>query len=420
MAEPVIIVGGGLAGLSAARELHRHGRRVTILEAGDAVGGRVQTDRVGGFLCDRGFQVYLTSYPEPRRQLNTTPLELGRFTAGALVFDGSRLVRFSDPLRHPREAWQSLTSGVGTWADKLRLLKLARDARDLALHPTAVPDRTTLAELSDRGFSDEVIRKFLRPFLGGIFLDAQLQTSARMLMFVFGMFAKGRAALPAGGMQAIPRQLADRLPQGTVRLKTSVAAIGPGGVTLPDGETVAGRVVLAVDEPSARRLLNGGGPVDEGGPEAAAGASLGQSTTTLYFTADTCPIGEATLVLNGTGEGRVNTVASLTAAQPAYSRNGRPLLSCSLIGRQTDETDALAEAVRGELSAWFDGAKQWQFVHRCDVPYALPDQSAGTRRPPGIETREEAIVCGDWRSFGSIHHAMASGRAAAAAVLRTP
>ncbi|MGD8995403.1 MAG: FAD-dependent oxidoreductase, partial [Syntrophobacterales bacterium] len=59
----VIIVGGGLAGLSCAWRLLGTGLSFLILEASDGLGGRVRTDKVDGFLLDRGFQVLQTAYP---------------------------------------------------------------------------------------------------------------------------------------------------------------------------------------------------------------------------------------------------------------------------------------------------------------------------------------------------------------------
>jgi choline dehydrogenase-like flavoprotein len=61
----VIVVGAGLAGLACAADLSRAGMLVRVLEASDAVGGRMRTDRRQGFLLDRGFQVFNTSYPAP-------------------------------------------------------------------------------------------------------------------------------------------------------------------------------------------------------------------------------------------------------------------------------------------------------------------------------------------------------------------
>ncbi|GAA1470313.1 flavin monoamine oxidase family protein [Microbacterium thalassium] len=49
-----IVIGAGVAGLTAARLLSAAGRRVVVLEARDRVGGRVWTDRTGGLVTDRG------------------------------------------------------------------------------------------------------------------------------------------------------------------------------------------------------------------------------------------------------------------------------------------------------------------------------------------------------------------------------
>jgi phytoene dehydrogenase-like protein len=81
----VVVVGAGLAGLACARHLQAAGREVTVLEASDAVGGRVRTDVVDGLLLDRGFQVHNTGYPEAQRVLDHERLRLRTFSAGALV-----------------------------------------------------------------------------------------------------------------------------------------------------------------------------------------------------------------------------------------------------------------------------------------------------------------------------------------------
>ena len=87
-----MVVGAGLAGLAAARRLTERGRAVTVLEAGPAVGGRVRTDEVDGYLLDHGFQVLDTGYPEPPRVLTAADwdaLELCELPNGAnLWLDG--------------------------------------------------------------------------------------------------------------------------------------------------------------------------------------------------------------------------------------------------------------------------------------------------------------------------------------------
>ena len=63
----VVIVGAGLAGLSAAKTLGEEGYCTRLIEASDGVGGRVRSDRVDGFILERGFHVFVEAYPEQKR-----------------------------------------------------------------------------------------------------------------------------------------------------------------------------------------------------------------------------------------------------------------------------------------------------------------------------------------------------------------
>src|SRR3954454_1198613 len=121
----VVVVGAGLAGLAAARHLHRGGLDVVVLEAGDDVGGRVRTDVVDGWRLDRGFQVLNTAYPAVRREVDLAALDLRELTRGALVHrDGTRH-RLADPRRDPRGAIATARSPIGTRRDKVLLAALA-------------------------------------------------------------------------------------------------------------------------------------------------------------------------------------------------------------------------------------------------------------------------------------------------------
>lgn len=145
-----------------------------------------------------------------------------------------------------------------------------------------------------------MIDGFFRSFYGGIFLERDLRTSSRMFEFTFKMFSRGSATLPALGMGEIPRQLAARLPPGTVRLGKKVAAVRAGQVTLETGEQLTGDVVVvAADATTAANLL----------PGAADGVLRWRGMTYLYFAARQSPLGEAIIALNGSGgSGLVNNL----------------------------------------------------------------------------------------------------------------
>src|SRR5690606_2248288 len=102
----LLVVGGGLAGLAAARVAQTRGVDWRLVEASERLGGRVATDMVEGFAIDRGFQVLLTAYPSLSTHLDE--LALGRFTPGAWVRvdhgDKTAFHRAIDPWRRPLDA----------------------------------------------------------------------------------------------------------------------------------------------------------------------------------------------------------------------------------------------------------------------------------------------------------------------------
>ena len=248
----VVIVGAGLAGLACARRLHQVGHTFQVVEAADAVGGRVRTDLVDGFRLDRGFQIYLTAYPEGRRVLDYDALDLKPFVAGAEVFLDGQFRRVADPRAEPLTGVRSVFNPVGGLGDKLRLakLKLALDAkldRD-GEPPESEPDTSTQAYLAAR-FTPKLIEPLFRPFMGGVFLEPRLTTSSRFFEFVFRCFGRGVGAVPALGMQRIPEQLAANLPAGSVRLNAPAESIAPGVVRLASGEAVECRAVVVAARP---------------------------------------------------------------------------------------------------------------------------------------------------------------------------
>jgi phytoene dehydrogenase-like protein len=404
----VVIVGAGLSGLCCALRLHEKGIPVLVLEASDAPGGRVRTDRVDGFLLDRGFQVLLTAYPEARRLLDYKALKLRTFAPGALVRTGGKLHRVADPFRQPWAVPATLMAPIGTLADKLLIARLRKHVLSGSLDEIWMrPETSALEALRSFGFGERMIDSFFRPFFGGIFLETDLATSSRMLEFVFRMFSQGRAALPAEGIGAVSQQLASRLPAGTVRLGARVEALGTGEVRLKGGERVpATAVVLATEAPEAARLL----------PELHPPGSHG--TACLYYAASKAPTAKPLLVLNGEGQGPVDNLCVPSAVAPTYAPAGQALVSATVVGAADADERELESEVRKHLTSWF-GAEVagWKHLRTYRIPLALPARKSlepatlPVRRNPGI------YLCGDHRETPSLQGAMVSGRRAADALL---
>ena len=81
-----MVVGAGIAGLTAAKILIENNKEVLLVEKSNSVGGRVKTYMYEGFLLDHGFQVLLTAYPEVHNQLDLSSLNLKSFEPGATIF----------------------------------------------------------------------------------------------------------------------------------------------------------------------------------------------------------------------------------------------------------------------------------------------------------------------------------------------
>ncbi|MGD9681966.1 MAG: NAD(P)/FAD-dependent oxidoreductase, partial [Candidatus Obscuribacterales bacterium] len=407
------IAGGGLAGLCCARTLASRNIPSLVLEASDQVGGRVRTDLVDGFLLDRGFQIFLTAYPEGRAVLDYDSLNLRPFAPGAIVAaGGGDFHKLSDPWKRPLAALETFMAPVGSPADKVKVGVLRARARMMTVDQIFAQkdDRSTEAHLEQEGFSTSMIEMFFRPFFRGIFLDDNLETNRRMFDFVFAMLAGGDNVLPANGMGDIPRQIAEGLPAGTVRLNAPVASVEPGRVRLVSGEDIAcDRVVLATEEPVTRKLLG----LD--------GKSGGRSQTTVYFACKEPPFREPMIVINGEGKGIVNNLSIQSNVAPTYAPPGRSLVAAACVGEVGLSDEALEAAVRSQLAGWY-GAKavaSWSHLRTYRIGYALPDQSPGAleKRRAALRAVRGISLCGDFLENGSINGAMISGRKAAEALI---
>lgn len=398
---PVVVVGAGLAGLVAAWRLTQAHVPVRVLEASDRPGGRMATDVIDGFRVDRGFQVLNTGYPAVPRALDLPGLALRAFQPGARVRTESGSHVVSDPRRAPASALSTLRAPIGSAADKARVaaVSAALVARESAARAT--PDQPALERWRQRGVSSGFVDTFLRPFLSGVLLDADLSTSARFTDLVWRSFARGTIAVPARGMAAVPAQLAGRLASGTVEYGVRVTGIGSGEVETSAGTVACSAVVVAADPVAGAHLLGVPAPEMHG-------------VTTWFHAARSAPVADRLLTLDGSGRTGIANSIVLTNAAPSYSSDGRALVATSVLGVGTT-TD---RQLRAHLSWLYESdAADWELVAEVAVPDALPAFPPGSplrRRPqvaPGV------FAAGDWRDTPSIQGALVSGRRVADAVL---
>ena len=421
--KPVVIIGAGLSGLCCARQLLKHGINIVVVEAQDEVGGRIRTDRVDGFLLDRGFQVLQTAYAEATDQLDYSSLRLHNFEPGALIRTQGRTVEMSDPWRRPTKVLSTAFNGIGTLSDRLKLAKLRWHVTHTPIeHLWKEPESTTQEYLSTTcGLSSDMIDRFFRPWFSGVFLEQDLSTSSRFFRFLFRTFALGDAALPEQGMGAIPKQLAAEIDPTVIRLSTPVEHLTIGNaadgdpadgkrVRLKNGEVIDCRaIVLAVEGPEASRLTNGMIKTPEACP-----------TTCFYYAAPQPPFREALLVLNGDMQGPVNNLCVVSNVAGSYAPDGQSLISVSVVGKLATGTDDVEGNVRRQLKDWYGTAvDSWSLLKSYHIPFALPRQPAHFR-DAGVSPARLAngiYHCGDYAESASIQGAMVSGRKAADAVI---
>lgn len=390
-----------------------------VVDADDRPGGRLKTDNVGGFLLDRGFQVLFTAYPNASRELDLDALKLGAFKQGAYIYHGSDL-----HLLEPQTFGQMFKSKFAMLKDKTIPLT---DKRLLAKFSTTVGHMSprqafatdpvpTDEYLRDFGFGDEIMDRFFRPFIGGIFLDKDLQVDSRQFCFVWGMLNQGQTVVPANGIQAITDQLASEVPRYLYRLGNRVSEIlkdshgNPTGIRFDTSETLdASEVVIATEADEAARLL--GQPTMEGH----------KSSTCLYFETATPVVDGAYLMLNGSGTGIVNHVAPISNAASTYAPAGKHLASVTVLGNPGQSDEELAEIAKKELNEWAPtkGAYMWRFIRAYRVRYAQMAQPVGfVEKLGGNMSKQDGIYrAGEYTENSSIDGAIRSGMECAALIL---
>lgn len=396
----VIVIGAGLAGLSAAHHLLDAGLTVGVLEAAERVGGRMATDTVDGFRLDRRPQLLNTSYPEFHRVPALRGLPLAPLAPGALVRSGGRGYRVGDP-RGIRAA------GLGSALDRARLATtLGRLAGAPDGRLAARPETTAAQALARRGFAPRSVEGFLRPLLAALLCDPELQTSSRVADLVLRGFARGRTCVPTGGAASLPERLAAALPPGTVRLGTRAERVAVHSVRTADGTELPCRAVLvATGARAAAELLPG------------LRVPGFHQVTVYHHAAPVAPLREPVLVLDADRLGPVSHSLPASAIDPTRAPAGRPLITSVVLGPPPDgDSD---KSVRAHLAELYDTpTDEWELLgfHTDPEAVAAMPPPHDLHRP--VRLLDGLYVCGSHRTSSTLQGALISARRAASTMVR--
>jgi phytoene dehydrogenase-like protein len=421
----VVIVGAGVAGLSAAHRLTRAGVTTAVLEAAHGVGGRMSTEKVDGFRLDRIGQLLSTAYPELRRTPGLDGLVLRPFAPGVLLHSDGRHHRASAPpgaggARGALHAVRTLASAprptvprsaprgvapLGSGVDQARLgtalTRIANTPIERLLCRTESPAAQALAA---RGLPARTIDGFLRPLLAALLCDPELTTSSRCADLALRAFAAGRLCVPEGGAEVLPELLARSLPAGTVHTGVRVTSVSTSSVTTAEhGEFRCRAVLLATDARTAADLLPGL-RVPEFHP-----------VTVVHHTTDEPPETGAALLLDADRGGPVAHTAVVSHVDPSRAPAGRSLISSTILGPPPPDVET---AVRTHLSRLYGtSTTRWETLAVHHTPEAVPAMRAphDLRRP--VRLLAGLYVCGDHRDTSTVQGALHSGHRASTAIL---
>jgi len=395
----VIIVGGGITGLSAARLLSRKGVPFILLESASEIGGRVQSELYDGYLLDKGFQILNTGYPEwENQQINIHALSLQSFASGAKIFQDGKVHTLADPFRDGLIAFQAFFSKSVSVKDMLLVLKLRfLLKRQEIVRIFAMENQSTLHFLQQFGFSTPFIEAFFKPFYSGIFLESELRTPASMFAFVFKAFAEGTAALPQKGMQQLVRLLSSEINDENILTDSKVTQVQSGMVTLSDGTTLTAPNIWIT---TGTRPFQGVQRKEW---------QDNHSTSVLYFSADIAPKWGRFIGLNASKTVLINHFCMPSAVQPSYCPEGKHLLSVSL-KPQSEYTKGMEQKVVDELIAMNAIQHPVSFLKAVTVNGALPNLVSMRYEPELIKLHDGVLATGDFAAYPSLNAALHAGR----------
>ena len=385
MVKKVIVVGAGLSGLSAAITLENEGISVTVLESSDRPGGRVTSDVIDGFICDRGFQLINANYPEIKRIGIIKEIDFVSATSVIEVARNEDRIRIGDP----RSAFFSVfKSETGSIIEKLRLVKYLLISK---------PAASVGEELKNSGLG-KTYERVLRPFLTGVFLADPLLVNSEYGRTAIKHFVTGNSGLPIGGVKSFSEALASRV--SDIRYGVQVNSIKKNSISTSKGKFEADAIIVATDATTAAQLLD----LTEV-PQLV-------GCTTWYHSTKESPSQSKSLVIDSQNRGPVVNTMVISNMMPDYAPAGKNLISSTSILPATESE------IRRHLAILYGvDTRNWKLVAKYEIPSALPLAGLEKTLASGAHVKDSIYLAGDYKSAPSQNGALLSGRLAALSVL---
>ena len=440
-----LVIGGGIAGLSAALELRRRGVDALLLEAGPEPGGHFRAERRDGYLFPWGPHAvpgFAHEAFELVERLGLSDLLVpAREASRRLVWLNGRRVAL------PSGPGSFLTSPFLSLGGKLRLMSEPWRRAPLPANP-----HESVSEFFGRRLGEEAVRNLIAPFVSGIYAGDPEQLEARSAFpklvgweraagsLVRGALAARKAARTegapktprrrglwsfAGGLAELADAVAARLGE-SVRCSSPVRSLvedGEGWLVETEGDALrTRRIVLAVPPADLARLLK---PVDAEAAELAAGVPT--APVAVVHLGGPVPAGArpprgfGLLVPREAGLRTLGTVFA-SSLFPGRAPEGCWLQASYLGGvgdpgalELDDESlrSLVAEESRTLLGFDADGGVVRIFRHAAAIPQLVAGHAERVERlRERLRSHEGLFACGNWLTGVGLQHAIATGLAA--------
>ncbi|GGW20111.1 protoporphyrinogen oxidase [Streptomyces capoamus] len=446
----VVVIGAGIAGLAAAHRLLGRGARVTVLEAGDRVGGKLLPGEIAGVRVDLGAESMLARRPEAvalAREAGLGEALQPPATATAAIWTRGALRPM--PKGHVMGVPGTAAALSGVLSDE----GLARIERDADLPRTELGDDVAVGEYVAARLGREVVDRLVEPLLGGVYAGDAYRISMRSAVPQLFRAARAHTSLTegvreiqaeaaaqqrtgpvfmgiAGGVGRLPLAVAEsvRARGGEILTRTPARELrreAAGGWRITAGERVlhADAVIVAVPAPAAAALLRAESP--GAAAELAAVEYASMALVTLAYRRADARLPEGSGFLVPPVDGRTIKASTFASRKWGWIAEEDPdvvVLRTSLgrhgeteiLGRDDaglvevsrhdlrEATGLAAEPLETRVTRWTDGLPQYPVGHHARVA-RIREQVA---KLPGL------AVCGAQYDGVGIPACVASAHAA--------